>query len=193
MHIYRFPLYKLHPWRYAHLHWVQHLLGGGSVWLAGGALRTMLDPTEPVSDYDLFFKNEEGLRQTRQKIESDGWRLVFKCPKGELFTYKKFGIKLQCVAKRFYHDIEHLLDSFDFTVCQGATDGWHFYTTSSMIKSVKTKRLEVHLITYPVATINRLYKYRQKGYFVPEQTYVDLVMQIANRSFDGEELALYID
>jgi hypothetical protein len=71
------------------------------VWLAGGSLRTLIDPKEEVSDYDLFFKNQEyfdrdsalinkGLvRFVKQKLTNLGFKLTFECPEGKLYTYTK--------------------------------------------------------------------------------------------------------
>ena len=118
---------------------------------------------------------------------------MFECPKKELFTYKRRGVKIQCIAKQFYRDALELLDSFDFTVCQATYDGVRVVLTHDMIRSVKSKELAINRITYPVASINRLFKYRERGYKVTEQTLVEMVQQISGQQFDDEKLALYID
>jgi len=87
-----------------------------------------------------------------------------------------------------------LIDSFDFTACQAAYDGVSVDIAKRMIKSVKLKRLYVNKITFPVASINRMFKYKQKGYHVSEKTIADMVMEISDgRKFTGDHLQMYID
>jgi len=45
-----------------------------------------------------------------------------------------------------------------------------------------------------VASINRMFKYKQKGYHVSEKTIADMVMEISDgRKFTGDHLQMYID
>lgn len=184
---------NLQPWRLERLFWVRQLLLGNGVWVAGGALRTLFNPCEVISDFDLFFQDSKALDFTQDILEMSGYKLIFECPKGELFTYRYRDVKIQCIAKRFYSDAIDLIDSFDFTICQAAFDGTTLHITKSMIKSAKKKNLYLHKVTYPVATLNRMMKYKEKGYYVLEKTLRDIALQISAGTFDGEQLALYID
>lgn len=184
---------RLNPWRLGRIAWVYDYLEENAVWVAGGALRTMFCPTEAVSDYDLFFRSKAHMNVVRNRLEDDGFRCVFACPKGELFTYKWRSVKVQLIAKRFYSSARDLIESFDFTVCQAAFDGRSVTLTKEMIKSVKTKKLYVNTITYPVASLNRMMKYKEKGYFVGEDVLREIVTQIADRRFNDDELVLYVD
>lgn len=191
---YHIPVENLHQWRTSRLEVVKPYLEPNQVWLAGGALRTLIHHTEKISDFDLFFNTKEKLWQVNEKLKEDGFRCVFECPKGELFTYKKRDLKIQCIAKKYYKDSIELVDSFDFTVCQAAYDGVSVDIAKRMIKSVKLKRLYVNKITFPVASINRMFKYKQKGYHVSEKTIADMVMEISDgRKFTGDHLQMYID
>jgi hypothetical protein len=180
-------------WRFFRMDWVHNLIQPNRVWVAGGALRTMVDPTEEVADYDLFFSSAEDAAATINYLKQHGWKLVFECPRGELYTFKVRGIKAQCITKHYYTSAEALLDSFDFTVCQAAYDGQTLTLTKDFIRSVQQKRLILNKVTYPVATINRLMKYKAKGYVVTEKLLVDLVTDIAGKQFDDNQMALYID
>ncbi len=185
---------RLHAWRISRFEIMKKYLRANSVWLAGGALRTLIEHTQQISDFDLFFKSADHLSVTRAELLADGFVEVFACPKGELFTYKKRDLKVQCIAKHFYLNDTHLVDSFDFTICQAAYDGTSITVAKKMIESVKRKSLYINQITYPVASINRLFKYKQKGYTISEKTLVDLVAQISDgRKFSAEQLQLYVD
>lgn len=167
-------------------------------WLAGGALRSLLDPDQSVSDYDLFFKNVQAAEMMGEILEKQyKFKLIFKCPKGELRTYKKHDIKIQLITKSSYKSVDDLLSSFDFTICMAAIEfngsprKLHF--TCLWVDDVKKKHLRFHRITYPVATMNRMYKYREKGYFMPQSEYVSFIMDVQLKEFNNEELVLYVD
>lgn len=187
------PNEALHPWRTERLMWVSECLIADRVWLAGGALRTLIRPTDEIADYDLFFKSPTDATIVMDWLKSDGWKLVFECPKKELYTYKRRGVKTQCITKHYYPTVYELLDSFDFTVCQAAIDSKNLYFSRNWLSSIRKQKLMINKVTYPVATINRMMKYRAKGYRVDEHMLIDLVNEISNRQFEQDQLAMYVD
>lgn len=166
-------------------------------WLLGGAIRCIFDKT-PLDDFDLFFKNREESIKATIKFEKDNWKLVFKCPLGYLTTFKKDingkTYKAQLITKQFYDNPMVAMESFDFNACLFGYFNNCFYLNKHSLKDVVHKRLKIFNLTYPVATINRLIKYRKKGYVIN-----DAIMEIVNRllaanevDFNGK-LQLYID
>ena len=104
------------------------LLRDGVV-LAGGALRALVDTSEEIMDYDLFVLDQGVISKLKANLEGAGYKLVFECPKGQLYTYKNSeGTKVQIINKRPYKDCEDLIASFDITACCAAYDGDTFYT-----------------------------------------------------------------
>jgi hypothetical protein len=89
--------------------------------------------------------------------------------------------------------MEQLISTFDFTLCMAAYDGSQIVLDRRFLKHNKYGRLGINTVTYPVATINRIHKYRNKGFTMYEADLVELVAQISNQSFDSERLMLYID
>lgn len=164
-----------------------------SCWLAGGSLRTCVDKEDEVADYDLFFPNSEAATKTKEALQELDFNVVFECPLGELTTMKQDDLKVQLVTKFYYKSIVECVESFDFNACCFGYDGEYLYTTKEAINAVKRKRLSFNQITFPVATINRMFKYRQKGYVPYEKDLVFLVREINEKQFDGSQLALYID
>ena len=177
-------------------------VNGGNVILGGGALQKLVRTDQEINDYDLFFKNKAALELTKAHFESLGYDLIFECPKGELFTYRKkasiFDLigptKVQLISKFFYDGPEDLIDSFDFTATQWAYDGENVHTTVQTIKDTKNKMLRLHKLTFPAATMNRVGKYKHlKGYKVPQDFFVDFLFQMSENQYsERRNLCLYI-
>lgn len=166
----------------------------GSI-LAGGAIRDGLHGKE-ISDYDLFFTDLLTVALIKEYLPSVGYNLVFACPQGLLYTFKMDDIKIQLICKRRYEDVYDLLDSFDFTICQYAITGTSgVYTTRQAIKDSKTNTLNLHKLTFPSATINRLSKYKKKGYYAGKaiKQIVQAIVNIAPEDYDENLDSLYVD
>jgi tRNA nucleotidyltransferase/poly(A) polymerase len=179
---------------------------GEGVYVAGGCVRTLLTG-EQVTDIDFFFRDRESLESTRSHLLHHGARLIFKCPRNELFTYEFKGYKVQLICKRFYTSLGELLDSFDFTICrfgfvladvvmlERANLAKFLTRDINDYNDLQRRVLRVHRIEYPVASLNRVHKYMKKG-FVPYNTedfFIQLVMAVKTAPLDEEHLALYID
>lgn len=174
--------------------------------LAGGAVRDMLYGT-PISDYDLFLTSYADIEQAKKYLENRGFVQTFACPLGHLFSYMKGEdfkkpeecIKAQIISKRRYHDQWDLIDSFDLSATYFAltedegTWDWKVHTSWEAIKDVRKKQLRLVNLEYPSSTINRLWKYRNKGYYVGN-VIKEIVGRIAELdSYDPENDQLYID
>lgn len=153
----------------------------GTCWLAGGALRGLVDKQDKLVDFDLFFSSAVRAAEIGLDLEDRGFKVVFKCPKGELTTYigpvpepdlenvtisdgRK--MKVQLITKDFYRDAEQLLHTFDVDACRFAYDGENVYTDRAAIRSAKKREVTLHNVTHPNATLKRMMKYRDKGYKV---------------------------
>jgi hypothetical protein len=181
------------------------ILGEG-VFLAGGALRTLIDKKEDVSDFDVFFEPNKGVMldgqgnifigharviQTRYLLEKEKFVCIFECPAGELYTYVKDGMKIQLITVSFRPPKETIL-SFDFGACQAAYDGGTFICTPQFIRNIITKKLSVELVTFPVATIKRMLKYAKKGYNINDAA-VEFMQKVSGITFNEADLRLYLD
>lgn len=175
--------------------------------LAGGAVRDTMFGTE-ISDYDLFLTNDADIEALKSYFEGQGFGMVFACPLGHLFTYMKGEdfkkpeecVKVQIICKRRYNDIADLINSFDFSATyfgmQYDEDEDHLvvYTDHRAIKDVRKKQLSLVNLEYPSSTLNRLYKYRNKGYYTGH-IIKEIVGRIAEMggSYDPENDTLYVD
>lgn len=163
--------------------------------LAGGAIRDSLKGREIV-DYDLFFTNTAFISRVKEHLVSKGAKLTFACPQGLLFSYTLGDVKVQLICKRQYASIKDLLDSFDFSICCYALDHQGVvYATKHAIRDNRKMVLRLVNLEYPTATINRLYKYRQKGFFVGNaiKDIVGRLVEMTPSMYSSEDDALYID
>lgn len=180
--------------------------------LAGGAVRDALFGNE-IQDYDLFLESGADVEQVKGFFIDKGYSNTFKCPEGKLFTYvkRKDGgetqvgkcdpsehIKVQIIVKRYYYDTLDLINSFDFSVTYFGMRFEHntlkVYTDHRAIEDVRKKRINLVNLEYPTSTINRLHKYRARGYYCGF-VIKDIVKRVAEMgdSYDPKSDTLYID
>ena len=168
--------------------------------LAGGAVRDTLFDNE-ISDYDVFFTSLEQIEDVKAFLLSCGFSNTFTCPLGQLFTYMKGEdfkkpeecVKVQLIVKRVYHDVWDLINSFDFSATYFALKGGVVYTDKRAIKDVRKKQLSLVNLEYPSSSINRLWKYRNKGYYVGH-VIKEIVQRVSEmQSYDAENDTLYVD
>lgn len=192
--------------------WILAKLINKDVWLAGGALRTLIDQNETICDYDLFFRDVHRFESkkvfdpisiTRLNLEKLGFKLTYQCPEGKLYTYeKKVSIdgkvnayKVQLITEDFYSSPEELLSTFDLSPTYFCTDGEYLWTSRQAIRSVKKKVCSLLKLSYPVSTFNRIIKYYGKGYScLPAiETYVGSLLDSNREIFTSESMRRYID
>lgn len=164
--------------------------------VAGGAARALLTGEE-VSDYDVFFSPGTDLGPLASLLVDAGWTIKFRCPAGELISLKRTGwADVQLIAKTRFSDPADLIDQFDFTVAQfaailaGGEDVVLVTTPDSVIDLVR-KRLRLHSLTYPIATLRRLFKYQARGFKAGPALFHALYQEIRNGEFAQEQLEYY--
>ena len=137
-------------------------------WLAGGALRRTLMGQEPSSDFDFFFQDADQLAEFRAAVERLG---LVKVRETQHHVHYRGRVgdsaierDIQMIRFAFYPSAEAVIDSFDFTICMIAFDGETLTVGDHTFWDLGRKRLAVHKITYPVATMRRLLKYGTQGF-----------------------------
>lgn len=135
-------------------------------WLAGGAVRRSLMGERLDSDFDVFFSCQEQMVSFGGRMEELGAKVLFSNDKQKTFLLPVGDqeVKLQLVYIAYYAGPEALLDSFDFTITQFATDGENLYCGDYSLWDLGRKKLALHKLTYGVATVRRLIKYARQGY-----------------------------
>ena len=172
---------------------VLSLLGGGVV-LAGGALRALVDPSEEISDYDLFVLDQGIIPKLKSSLEHLEYTLCFECPKGQLYTYKNLeGTKVQIINKRAYKDCEDLIASFDITACCAAYDGNTFYTNDRFVFDNLNKTINLNKVEYPNATLRRIVKYSNKGFKLSSAACTTFTTTVNGMILTEDNIEFYID
>jgi hypothetical protein len=137
-------------------------------WLAGGALRRTLQGKEPESDFDFFFRDADQLAAFVQRLEALGMDKVRETVHHVHYRGRlgDSGIdrNVQCIRFAFYNSAAAVIDSFDYTICQFAFDGTKLYLGDFALWDLGRKRLAIHKITFPVATMRRMLKYTSQGF-----------------------------
>lgn len=145
---------------------VYEALGGGA-WMAGGAIRRTLIGQALDSDFDFFFKSAEALADWESGLPS-GLKLVRETEHHKHWRGTIAGsdlpIDVQAIRFRFYDNAEQVIDSFDYTVTMFVLDGDDMVTTPYALWDLGRRKLAVHKISYPVATMRRLLKYTKQGF-----------------------------
>lgn len=169
------------------------LLRGGVV-LAGGALRALVDTSEEIMDYDLFVLDQGVIPKLKADLEDIGYKLVFECPKGQLYTYKNSeGTKVQIINKRPYRDCEDLIASFDITACCAAYDGNTFYTHDRFVFDNLNKLINLNKVEYPNATLRRIVKYSNKGFKLSNAACTTFTTTVNSMILTEDNSEFYID
>jgi hypothetical protein len=154
-------------------------------------IRRWIEEEDMDSDFDLFFSSEEGKRTAETKLFSEGYAEFFRCPEGKLTSFKleyddDSPTVVQCVSNRYYESSEELIDTFDFTVSQFALGSRYLLTGDLSLLHLDAKVLRLHSLPYPAATMRRMMKYRDSGYWIPEETALDYISAIQTGHFiDG--------
>lgn len=165
--------------------------------LAGGSLRTLVNPDDKVIDYDLFFigeEIEEIKNNLQQKIFDLGGKKIFQCKKDELRSFKLGEMKIQFISIQSikYNSIEDLLNSFDINASRFAFDGEKLYCFKQSIADIFYNHISLHKVTYPTATLKRIAKYWEKGFKITRAS-KEFVRQVRDNGVDMDEEIVYVD
>lgn len=183
---------------------VLELLKIPGVVIAGGYVRNLLDKRLPINDIDVFFLSRQAFEFAKQYLAiRSKCEKIFTCPEDKLHTYKYDGdLKIQLIAETFYINVEALLNSFDFTICQFALtfipgdgntiDVYTIHHFQESYEDLNTRTLKVNKITYPAATLKRVNKYINYGFKANAEFFTDLV-RLIRESDDKNDETVYID
>lgn len=172
---------------------VEILKRNNGVYLAGGALRSMIDVT-PVNDYDFFFKDEATFNKLVQSMDSHE-RVIHLAhtPNKKLITYAYNGIRFQLVGIRFFRNATELMNDFDITACcfslhfdrkefpgpfkNHESGTWKYFDPG--FNDARHKQIKFNNIRYPGTMIERIAKYKEKGYRITSKSFKEFFNTIS--------------
>lgn len=195
--MYKIDMRHIHKHKFAGIQPILELdIINHDVWLAGGSLQTLVNKGDVIYDYDIFFKDLWRAEHVKTMLVNKGFECIFSCPLGELFTFKRpsDGIKVQLITKFQYENVEQMLQSFDLQASMWGMDHQFVYTSRETISSTKHKRITFNKISYPIATLKRIFKYKDvKGYTIDNDALLSLVININTMDLDESNLIFYVD
>ncbi len=166
--------------------------------LAGSFITSLIDRNRKPTDIDIFFTSGAAFIDTYELLcnppdADDAWALKGYKPDISREDIKarsaairlvnfehpgKSRLPIQLVKLVWYESVEHVIDSFDFTVTQFAVNNGVLTMNPMSIIDLFKNNLIIHRHQFPMESIYRLVKYSKKRYNVPPKTYQRLVDDI---------------
>lgn len=148
-------------------------------WLAGGILQKLYHNNDVgLSDWDIWFKNLEQYKTANSillTIDNTPIRTQNACTYSVPHNGQKY--KVQLIKTEFFNNAQQVIDYFDFTVCQIATDGINMLYGNNTIKDLNKKRLSLVSNNVKNTLLMRLVKYVAYGYHPTKE----LISSIENK------------
>jgi hypothetical protein len=169
--------------------------------IAGGFITSILrGGDQQPGDIDIFFSGGEAFAQTYElflnppqdpkawafreyepslsmdKIVKDGGNI--KLVKMKPLNQAKLPVQL--IKMVWYDNAEHVIDSFDFTVCQFCIDGEYLVFNPVAMMDLFKNCLVSHRHQYPADSLYRLIKYTKKGFQASPMALIKLANEIRN-------------
>jgi hypothetical protein len=165
-------------------------------WVAGGSIRRLVTGEDPLgSDVDVFFADEQQYLAWFASIEKDKNISISNNRQNQYNMSFDVAIqdsddapgnpqdpiraKIQAIFINYYNDPQAVIDSFDYTICQFVTDGWHLLVGPYTLWDTARKRLVINNVTYGVSTLRRMFKYTKQGFYACSGMMVEFLKAIA--------------
>jgi hypothetical protein len=137
-------------------------------WIAGGAaLRWYQGLPVGDSDIDIFCSSAEQAQQIIDNIKSYGrFSTKYESENATTLSYHDKGSKywtLQVIKRRYFKNLQEVIDNFDISVCQIGTGGHEWLLNSNTAKDIRERNLRMNMPLQPDAA-KRLAKYWTYGY-----------------------------
>jgi hypothetical protein len=172
------------------------------MWVAGGALRRTIlgQPIIGHSDFDLFFMKKENAEECQKQLIALGYHVEKENDTNVQLekaasTQDASKIKIQLIKIKYYQNLDEVLNSFDFTLCQF---GWDlgddsFVCGDTSLYDIARKRIVVNKITYPVASLRRIIKYTNQGFYACAGCLTNFLTEVQATTGVTPDGVLYFD
>ena len=157
-------------------------------YIAGGSILSVATKSD-INDYDLYPKNAKGFEDVIHILHESNCFVVNISDRA--ITYKSNDEKndkderaiIQVMTYDYFESAEKIFENFDFSVCMGAfdCDTKEYTFHDDFYPDIATKTLRFnHKTRYPLNSLLRVNKYRQKGFFISKPEYTKMALTIAN-------------
>ncbi|MNK14401.1 hypothetical protein D3C87_325230 [compost metagenome] len=167
-----------------------YLLERHGCWIAGGAITSVFTGKE-INDIDVYFPSKEAFSDVMAEIyEGDvsygDARICHATDKSILISSD--GQDVQFIVFKFFNSVEEIFKSFDFTAVMGAYSfaDQKFILHPDFMRNNAQRFLSFNNGTdYPLISMLRVDKYRERGYTTSKQEMLKIGFAIANKNFDS--------
>jgi hypothetical protein len=148
---------------------LQHLVNQHRGFIAGGYARWALSPVqEPArpSDIDCYFRDLDGMQAFSHAITRSGWKIIRSTGFAIKFNKAYFDLPLHAVCVTGTPGF--IVESMDFGICQAVLDHCEGRATDSFMEEEKKKEIRIKHPHNLQLTIQRIMKYQERGYTLPD-------------------------
>lgn len=188
--------------------------------IAGGFMTNLMLDEKNAKDIDIFCLNEKAFMDVcnlisnppaKSENEDDkiwayrnyttalNFEAFYKANKEHRFvkfTSEKKELSIQVMKMYWYSCPQHVIDTFDLTIAQVASDKEYIYMNPLTQLDLAKKRLVLHRMQFPASTIRRIIKYASKGFYACPGSLVNIskAIQAHTAINDPDELQfVYLD
>jgi hypothetical protein len=171
-----------------HLKPIFEIFSGIDIMISGGSILSILND-EPITDYDIFFRNENDYKKCYELLCNDSeYENIFNGLNGNKFEHKNKTYTFDLVFSLYFDNKTNLTNHFDFTICQIAVDKYGIEYSNNFEDDFKNKKLQLNNIPVPGSTLKRLAKYIKKGYTIHNDELEKLYVAIQNTTLQFPKL-----
>lgn len=155
--------------------------------IAGGAVLSAVTKN-PIADYDIYPKNEKGREEVITTLLESNCFIVNISDRAITFKsnilFNKDGTRMlvQVMILDLFPTAQSIFDFFDFTVCMAAydCDTKQYIFHDDFYPDIASKTLRFNSNTkFPLASMIRVNKYRNKGYYISKFEDAKIALTIA--------------
>lgn len=171
---------------------LQYLLAENGCWIAGGAITSVFTGKE-INDIDVYFPNKEAFSNVMASIYDNDVSFgdAHICHITDKSILLQSDSKdVQFIVFKFFDSVQEIFDSFDFTAVMGAYSmkDETFHLHPEFMKHNSQRFLSFNKGTaYPLISMLRVDKYRERGYTTSKQEMLKIGFAIAAKNFDSWE------
>lgn len=152
--------------------------------IAGGAVTSVFTNKE-VNDLDVYFPDAKRASQFVAAVYSEEFgfhQFVNATTKCLMFVSRDTQEKFQLIYYKFHPTVEDIFRDFDFTINMGAYDPKtdSFILHEDFLRHNAQRTIQVNTNTaYPIISVLRTQKYRERGYHVSKPQLIRLLLAIS--------------
>lgn len=168
---------------------IADMISSQTIYLAGGAIRRMVENNSKESDYDLFIRRNTA-KEIEERLVEQGFQLKRETENHReyFFMGNEKDTRIQIMHNWTFHTPERLLNFFDFTLCQCALSGSELYFGDYTLFDIAKRRIAINRITFHHSSLRRMFKYGNQGYYACAgtlQTFMNSVLDNPTEARNG--------